>query len=366
MNSTIRLVLSTAAALGLFLAPASGSATTPTPSPTPDECVGGSLHFAQLHLELSIEPAHPRVGDDVVLTAKISTVVDGSVGIPQYTLYGTSPFFTRRRRAAFGPVRPGRSGLRAARRPGGNGAAGGVRHLRNLAGLRRKSHLLLSGRVVRTSGGRDRGGSGRHRAPLRRPRRRRSTCVGDCNGDGAVTISEIITGVNIGLSLAPIAACPAFDRNGDESITVDELVAGVQSGLSSCPAANARRSSYCRNLCASCVNCHESIFVWGRALPLSLLAEGLLRRGCDTSSAEASDVPITSGPSSTALTFARQSFLTPPSARPDRSPPCRRCRRRCGPPPERPAVRGRGRRPLSRSVSASARAGSEAPVGCRA
>ncbi len=61
------------------------------------------------------------------------------------------------------------------------------------------------------------------------------TCVGDCNGDGAVTISEIVTGVDIGLSLAPITACPAFDRNGDESITVDELVAGVQSGLSSCP-----------------------------------------------------------------------------------------------------------------------------------
>jgi len=260
MNSTIRLVLSTAVALGLFLAPAPGSATTPTPGPTPDECVGGPLHFAQLHLELSIEPAHPRVGDDVVLTAKISTVVDGLVGIPQYTLSGTNPFFSGDvgpRSAQFGPddqiyelhaVQAGTAQLVASVTY--ETAEGCVDNpIFSFLGARSEPLVVEIGAGAGTP------------SPTPTATPEPVTCVGDCNGDGAVTISEIVTGVDIGLSLAPITACPAFDRNGDESITVDELVAGVQSGLSSCPAANAQRSHYCRSLCDDCRNCHP--FTWG-------------------------------------------------------------------------------------------------------
>ena len=59
-------------------------------------------------------------------------------------------------------------------------------------------------------------------------------CVGDCNGDGMVTISEIITAVNIALGSAPISDCGAVDTNGDKMVTINELVAAVNNALSSC------------------------------------------------------------------------------------------------------------------------------------
>src|SRR5262249_58715806 len=45
-------------------------------------------------------------------------------------------------------------------------------------------------------------------------------CVGDCNGDGVVTINELILAVNIALGDAPISACPAIDahHNGQRTI----------------------------------------------------------------------------------------------------------------------------------------------------
>ena len=59
-------------------------------------------------------------------------------------------------------------------------------------------------------------------------------CVGDCRHDGAVTIDEIITGVNIALENTTVAACPAFDANRDNTVTIDELIAGVNNALSGC------------------------------------------------------------------------------------------------------------------------------------
>ena len=38
-----------------------------------------------------------------------------------------------------------------------------------------------------------------------------AACVGDCNGDGVVTINELIVAVNIDLGLAEASACPAFN-----------------------------------------------------------------------------------------------------------------------------------------------------------
>jgi len=62
----------------------------------------------------------------------------------------------------------------------------------------------------------------------------RIACPGDCNGDGEVTIDEIITGVDIVLETTPLAACSSFDVNGDSLVTVDELLAGVIRGLDGC------------------------------------------------------------------------------------------------------------------------------------
>jgi hypothetical protein len=57
-------------------------------------------------------------------------------------------------------------------------------------------------------------------------------CVGDCNGDGAV--SELITIVDIALGNLPISACVAGDSNGDCLITIDEIITAVNNTLSGC------------------------------------------------------------------------------------------------------------------------------------
>jgi len=52
-------------------------------------------------------------------------------------------------------------------------------------------------------------------------------CGGDCDGNEAVFINELIVGINMLLGSASIAACPAGDIDGDGGITVDELVAAA-------------------------------------------------------------------------------------------------------------------------------------------
>jgi len=55
--------------------------------------------------------------------------------------------------------------------------------------------------------------------------------TGDCNGDGMVTVDELIIGVNIALENEPLANCPSFDINGDGAVTVDELIVAVNLAL---------------------------------------------------------------------------------------------------------------------------------------
>ncbi len=59
-------------------------------------------------------------------------------------------------------------------------------------------------------------------------------CPGDCNGDGSVTIDELITGANVVLGVLPLAACPFLDVGADQSATIDALVAAVEAGLNRC------------------------------------------------------------------------------------------------------------------------------------
>jgi hypothetical protein len=59
-------------------------------------------------------------------------------------------------------------------------------------------------------------------------------CVGDCHGDGTVTVDEIVTMVGIALGGAPISACPAGDVNNDQHITVDEIIQAVNAALNGC------------------------------------------------------------------------------------------------------------------------------------
>lgn len=60
------------------------------------------------------------------------------------------------------------------------------------------------------------------------------TCVGDCSGDGDVTVDEILTMVNVALGTGSVAACAAGDANGDGDITVDEILTAVNNALIGC------------------------------------------------------------------------------------------------------------------------------------
>jgi ELWxxDGT repeat protein len=59
-------------------------------------------------------------------------------------------------------------------------------------------------------------------------------CLGDCDGDGTVTVDELLRGVNLALGSSPLSACPAFDLDGGGTVTIDELTAGVGSALNGC------------------------------------------------------------------------------------------------------------------------------------
>lgn len=64
-----------------------------------------------------------------------------------------------------------------------------------------------------------------------------AACTGDCGDDGAVTVDEILVGVNIALGVLPAGDCTAMDADGNGSVTVDELVTALNGALGGCVAA---------------------------------------------------------------------------------------------------------------------------------
>ena len=60
------------------------------------------------------------------------------------------------------------------------------------------------------------------------------TCPGDCDGSGDVTVDEVVTLVNLGLT-GGAEGCLAGDANADGSITVDEIITAVNNALTGCP-----------------------------------------------------------------------------------------------------------------------------------
>jgi len=73
-------------------------------------------------------------------------------------------------------------------------------------------------------------------AVLLAPAAASAQCVGDCSGSGAVSISNLILGVNISLGASPISVCPAFDPDGGGTVTIAELIQAVNNALGGCPA----------------------------------------------------------------------------------------------------------------------------------
>lgn len=61
-------------------------------------------------------------------------------------------------------------------------------------------------------------------------------CAGDCDGNGQVSINELIRGVNIALGSAALDDCAVFDVDGNGQVAVNELIAAVNAALAGCPA----------------------------------------------------------------------------------------------------------------------------------
>ncbi len=60
-------------------------------------------------------------------------------------------------------------------------------------------------------------------------------CAGDCGDTGEVTIEDLLTGIDIALGNVPLRACPVFDANGDGRVTVDDLIKAIANALHGCP-----------------------------------------------------------------------------------------------------------------------------------
>jgi photosystem II stability/assembly factor-like uncharacterized protein len=59
-------------------------------------------------------------------------------------------------------------------------------------------------------------------------------CAGDCNGDRAISIAELVTSVNIAIGYDSVGICPRADANDDDDVSIDELISAVAAALSGC------------------------------------------------------------------------------------------------------------------------------------
>ena len=73
------------------------------------------------------------------------------------------------------------------------------------------------------------------RTPTVRPTPTPRPCVGDCNGDGAVTVDEVLTMVNIALGNAQPSVCPS---GGAADIAL--IIQAVHNALTGCPGGSGR------------------------------------------------------------------------------------------------------------------------------
>jgi hypothetical protein len=68
--------------------------------------------------------------------------------------------------------------------------------------------------------------------PAPSPTANRTSAVGDCNGDGRVTIDELVRCISIALGFLGLETCPTLDRDGDRLASIDELLQAVSVSLS--------------------------------------------------------------------------------------------------------------------------------------
>jgi hypothetical protein len=59
-------------------------------------------------------------------------------------------------------------------------------------------------------------------------------CEGDCNGNGVVTVDELVSIVNLALAQGVSVWCPAVDANDSGTVTIEELIGAVDRALTGC------------------------------------------------------------------------------------------------------------------------------------
>lgn len=64
------------------------------------------------------------------------------------------------------------------------------------------------------------------------------SCAGDCDGDGNVSVDELVLGVGITMDQVPVSECRPIDADGDTEVSVAEVVSAVAIALSNCPDEN--------------------------------------------------------------------------------------------------------------------------------
>lgn len=64
--------------------------------------------------------------------------------------------------------------------------------------------------------------------------RPRVVCVGDCDGDGAITAADFVRLTGIDLGKVPFDACKALDANGDGQFSADERIVMVRNYSDGC------------------------------------------------------------------------------------------------------------------------------------
>jgi hypothetical protein len=62
-----------------------------------------------------------------------------------------------------------------------------------------------------------------------------AACAGDCDGDGQVTVNELIVGIRVALGSASLDECTSIDADGDRNVTIGEIIAAVNVALDGCP-----------------------------------------------------------------------------------------------------------------------------------
>ena len=64
-------------------------------------------------------------------------------------------------------------------------------------------------------------------------------CPGDCDGNGVVSVDEMVRGVLIAAGAQAVGSCPAFDLDGNGMVSVNELIAGIRRALEGCTGSGA-------------------------------------------------------------------------------------------------------------------------------